>query len=289
MRIARIVIVASILTLFKLSAAHATLVFSGAPLSQNFDSLPNNGNPANSSPNTTAWANDSTLPGWFLFAQPSPGTAPPTIIAGDGGGPTGGASGNTGSFYSFGTGTNTDRAFGGLASGGAYFGSPVSGNVAGWLGVGITNNSGLSVSEFTVGYDGEEWRNGGNTSAQTMAMEYGFGASFGAVSTWTPGGAGFNFTSPTVGSTASALDGNAGANRVAGLGGTISSLSWANGSTLWLRWIENNDVGNDHGLALDNFSFSAQVVPEPSMFVLASLGLIGLAAFPKRLARTRAN
>lgn len=35
--------------------------------SQNFDTLTNSGTPT--------WTNDSTLTGWFLFRQPSPGTA----------------------------------------------------------------------------------------------------------------------------------------------------------------------------------------------------------------------
>ncbi len=36
----------------------------------------------------------------------------------------------------------------------------------------------------------------------------------------------------------------------------MNNLAWTSGETLWLRWIELNDAGNDHGLALDNFSLS---------------------------------
>jgi hypothetical protein len=235
---------------------------SSATVSQNFDSLPSSGS-------ATAWTNDSTLPAWSLFVSPAPGTAAPTILPGDG-------SSNTGSFNSFGTVGSTDRALGGTGSGGAYFGSPASGAVAGWMAVAITNATGGTLNSFSVHYDGEQWRNGGNTSAQTMVEQFGFGSSFTAVPTWT--NTTFDFTSPTIGATAAALDGNAAANRVANIGGTISSLNWANGDTLWVRWIENNDAGNDHGLGLDNFTFSATgtQAPEP-----VSIGLLALAAiFP---------
>jgi hypothetical protein len=150
--------------------------------------------------------------------------------------------------------------------------------VAGWIAVGFTNATGGTISTVDVEYDGEQWRNGGNTSTQTMVMEYGLGATFGTVATWT--GTGFNFTSPTVGATAAALDGNAAANRLADIGGTISSLSWGVGQVLWFRWIENNDSGNDHGLAVDNFDLAAtlSVVPElPTFYTCGTLfGMFGL-------------
>jgi len=246
---------------------HATISYttSGGSISQNFDSL-------TQSTSATAWVNDSTLAGWSMFNQT--GAAVPTYLGGTG-------SVNTGSFYSFGVaGVNPvgDRALGGVASGGAYFGSPASGAVAGWWAVAITNNTGSTLTDFTVGFDGEQWRNGGNTSAQTMVMEYGYGATFGAVGSWTAPGAAYNFVSPIVGSTAAALDGNAPANRTAGLGGTVSAQTWNPGATLWIRWIDNNDAGNDHGMGIDNWGFSA--VPAPGAIALFGMG--GLVATRRR-------
>jgi hypothetical protein len=250
-------------------AAQAQLSFTGTALTENFDSLITTGT-------NQAWTNNTTLPGWNLFRRTSATDATPVANTDYNAG-TG--SSNTGSWYSFGTAGSSERSLGGLASGNATkWGSPATGAVAGWVAVAITNNTGATISDFTVGYDGEQWRDGGapNPAAQTMVLEYGFGASFGAVTTWTAPGAGFNFASPvfTNTTTGAAVDGN-GAGLVAGRGGTLTGQSWNVGDTLWFRWIENNDTGNDHGLSVDNFTFAALVaVPEPG--TMALLGLIAL-------------
>ena len=235
---------------------------------ENFDSLASTGS-------GVAWVNDSTLAGWSLFRQPAPGTAITTYT-------TGAGAATTGSFYSFGSASSTERAFGGVASGGAYFGSPASATVAGWIAVSLVNNSGSAIDSVSIQYDGEQWRDGGNATpvSQTMVLEWGIGSLFTAVGSWTAAGSGFNFTSPVYTATAAAVDGNV-AGKVAGIGGTISSMTWNNGDTLWIRWIENNDAGNDHGLALDNFQFAA-VVPEPSALTLVGLGVVGLLVSRRR-------
>ncbi|HMO38421.1 MAG TPA: hypothetical protein PKC76_03915, partial [Saprospiraceae bacterium] len=209
--------------------------------SQNFNTLEISGTPA--------WSNNTTLSGWFLFRQPaSSPVAITTYIASTGGS-------NSGSFYSYGNAASTDRALGGLGSGGAYFGSPAAGAVAGWIAVAFTNNTGSTINSINISFDGEQWRNGGNTDAQTMVLEYGIGATFGAVATWTAPGGNFDWTSPVTGASGTGIDGNV-AGLVSNRGGTLNMLNWANGATLWIRWIELNDPGNDHGLAIDNFSFS---------------------------------
>lgn len=230
---------------------------------QNFNTLANTGT-------SNAWANDATLDGWSLFN--ATGAAITALAAGDG-------SSNTGSFYSFGSTGSTERALGGTASGGTYFGSPASGAVAGWIAAAFTNTSGSVLNDVTIRFDGEQWRNGGNASAQSMNFEYGFGSAFSSVATWTAAGSAFNWTSPVAGTTAAAVDGN-GAGKVANVGGTIAQSNWGNGATLWVRWVDNNDVGNDHGLAIDNFSLSVSAVPEPEGYAmfLAGLGLMGLIA-----------
>lgn len=237
--------------------AHAVITLNaGSPVyAQNFDSL------AISGANNT-WTNDATLPGWSLLK--ADGSAVATYATGNG-------SSNTGAFYSFGA--DADRALGGVGSGGAYFGSPLSNTVAGYVAASFVNATGQQLAGFDIGFSGEQWRNGGNTSAQTMVFSYGFGASFANV-TWNTPGAGFDFTSPITGSTAAALNGNI-AGHVAGLGGNVTA-SWDAGQTLWVRWTERNDVGNDHGLAIDNLTLSVAVtpVPEPETYALMLAGLL---------------
>jgi hypothetical protein len=254
--------------------AHAGLSVGSAAYSysQSFDTL-------TTAATAQAWVNDSTLAGWNLFI--SNGNAAPTILGGNG-------SVNTGSFYSFGAAGSAERALGGTASGGAYFGSPAAGAVAGWIAVSFTNDSGSTLDGFSVGFDGEQWRDGGanngTPAAQTMVLQYGFGATFAGVATWfTPGGS-FDFTSPVFANPTSgaAVDGNT-AGKVSGLGGSVAA-SWAPGETLWIRWVERNDFGNDHGLAIDNFSFSVTAVPEPGQWALLLAGLAAVGFVARRRA-----
>ena len=259
--------------LFTALSAQATVSVSSAAFtySQSFNGLATSGA-------ANAWVNDTTLAGWSLFNKD--GNAAPTY---------GTAASTTGGFFSFGGGA--DRALGGTGSGGAYFGSPAAGAIAGWIAVAFTNTSASALNSFTLRFDGEQWRNGGATNpalsvAQTMKLEYGFGATMASVASWTAPGGNFDFSSPVFGTTAAALvDGNV-AGLAANRGGTVAT-AWAPGSTLWVRWVEVNDFGNDHALAIDNVSLSVTAaVPEPGSYamLLAGLGAVGFIARRRRRA-----
>lgn len=238
------------------AAAAVSLTSAAVPYTQDFDSL-----------SGTAWTNDLTLSGWSLFNSVG---APLGSIAVNNG------ASNAGSFYSFGATGSAERALGGVGSNGTYFGGAApSGAVAGHIALAVTNATGMTLTAATVRFDGEQWRNGGNTTAQDMVLDYGFGASFAAV-TWS--GPALAWTSPVASATAAVVDGN-GAGKVAGLSLAIPG-TWAPGQTLWLRWTERNDSGNDHGLAIDNLSLSVTAVPEPgaAALLLAGLGALGLLA-----------
>jgi hypothetical protein len=230
-------------------SALAAVNFTGTAYQQDFNTLPTSGS-------AVAWTNDSTLQGWSIFKQPEPGTPIPTIAAGAG-------TSTTGAIYSFGD--SDERAFGGVGSGNAnYYNGAASGSVAAWIALALTNSTGSTIDSATLSFDGEQWRNGGNASAQTMILEYGLGGSFETVPFWTAPGGLFDFTSPITGTSGSALNGNDSANRVADLGGELTGLAWPSGETLWLRWVEKNDTGNDHGLAIDDLEFSVGTVEPPT-------------------------
>ena len=189
--------------------AHAiSIAAAGSDYTQNFDGLATSGT-------TNTWANGVTLPGWSLFRQPIPGSAIKTYSAGTG-------TSNDGSFYSYGATGSDERALGALGTG-TYFGSPASGAIAGWMAVSFSNGSGGIFDGFEVSWDGEQWRNGGNTSTQTMVFQYGFGANFTDVSIWwTPGGL-FDFTSVVNSVPAGAVVGNS-AGFVDGRGGFLCPI-----------------------------------------------------------------
>jgi hypothetical protein len=257
----------------------------GSTYTQNFDGLA-------SSDIGHDWVNDATptLAGWHLFRVRSNSDSTPIAFsaydASDG-------SADNGRFYSFGT--NSERALGGLGAG--FFGYPPSDSagglsvnqIAGWIAMGITNGTGTELAQINVGFDGEQWRDAGDNEppyAQTMVLQYGFGASFATVGTWTTPGGDFDWTSPVFTLTAGAIDGNS-AGRVADRGGTITGLAWQPGEVLWLRWIERNDPVFDHAMAIDNFSFSAgaAAVPEAgtaAVFALVSIFLIAAGKVLKR-------
>jgi hypothetical protein len=240
----------------------------GSTYSQNFDTL------EDTTSTGITWTNDSTIQGWNLFNSTS--SAITTYNAGSG-------SESDGSFYSFGAADVAERALGGVGSGGVYFGSPDSGDIAGYIAANITNDTGSTLVEFTINFDGEQWRKSGATSAHTMVFEYGFGSTFTSVGTWTAPGGDFNWASPVFTSGAAAVNGNTDG-LVSGRGGTVTGLNWLDDSTLWMRWIERNDSGVDHGLAIDTMMFTA-AIPEPNQVLVGCLvcGLIGLAAIGKRL------
>lgn len=215
------------LCLFAAGYAQVDMSALNVPLTQNFDTLANTGT-------NITWTNNSTIPGWYSSrAAYNSGT---------------GAS-NTGALYSFGTASATDRALGGIASGGtATF----------YWGVRLHNSTGSTITSLNISFTGEQWRDGGNTTpvAQTMPFEYQVSQTpFADITSGTyVADTAFNFTSPVFTATAGALDGNAAENRVAI--SAVLNVVLNPGDEIMLRWTDNNDTGNDHGLGIDDVSIT---------------------------------
>ncbi len=227
----------------------APIVISSAPGSytQDFNTLNTTGSPA--------FVDDSTIAG--VSSQRS-GTGN-SIVAGTG-------SANGGGLYSYGTGTNADRALGTIGSG-----NVAAGNFA--HGVQFQNTSGSTVTINSLAYAGEQWRKSGDLTAQALTLWYKIGSS--AVTAleplsdvgWTalPSG---DFTSPVTTATGAALDGNAAANRT-----EIAfdpALDLSSGQFVMFRWKDIDHVGADHGLAIDDVSVGWTASASPAISVSAT-------------------
>lgn len=217
-----------------LNESPAQFPMSIGPYAQNFDSL---------GAASDTWTDNSTLSGWYIAKST---TGPVTgYTAGTG-------SSGTGAIYSFGIGgvnSSTDRALGSVASG-------TPGNFA--YGVRFTNDTAATFTNFSVTYTGEQWRNSGVSTTQALAFTYRISntpitnADGSNTNTWIAVPA-LNFNSPTVGGSSSQLDGNAATNRQF-FSVTLVGASVGPGQEIFFRWRDTDDVGTDHGLAIDDLN-----------------------------------
>ena len=273
--------------------AAATIILNpGVNYTQDFDSLPTSPENANLETSATPmkWADDGgsagagfttiTIPGWYLYHPLSPaenGTNAHQrfrIQSGQSG---------TGSFYSFGGGTNvsvnpnSDRALGDVGSTTIASNSPGDQNII--TALRLTNNASYSLTEFTLTYTGEQWRNNGNAAADTIFFSYSLDPAA-TVSTGTyTGVSALDFVSPKHDGATAALDGNLAANRQT-LSTTVSGINWLPGTDMWLRWDDLQISGNDHALGIDDLNFVA--TPEPGSLALAGIAATSLLARRRR-------
>lgn len=215
-------------------------VLNTAPATVTFDDLANTG--------TT---NTLNIKGAYMLEL---GSSSNTFYAADNGSGTGGGS------ISYGTTATSDRALGSLASNNV---SPI------YFGLKLTNNTGVTMNAIDLTYTGEQWRNGGNTSADNLFFEFSTNATSLTTGTWNQVNT-LNMVSLQNTATAAALNGNSPANRsiinsVLGLGNI------ANGNSVWIRWRDENLGGNDHGMGVDDVIMVPQFIT-PSIFYSKSTG-----------------
>lgn len=267
------------------SSTAAPVPYAGGTYSQNFDGLPTTANSttpfsqtlnSNPSPNErgpyelTAVTGATGIDGWYGANNGGTGVSMEFRAH------NGSQSGGTGrGVLSLGADGSTERALGGL---------PTSAQIPRW-GVIFTNNSTNTYTSVDVSFVTEQWRRGDVAApGDVAAFAY-------ALNVTSINDAAFTaFTAldaATVNSQAAptnvALDGNDPANR-ASVASTISGLSWAPGQTLALRWSLSDITGQDNGLGIDNFSFTA-AVPEPASTTVMVLGVTALARRARRTSR----
>ena len=184
---------------------------------------------------------------------------------------TGTGSDNTGDTYSFGSTGESDRAFGGLRSG----------SLIPTIGVSFTNGAVTSIASLQISYEGEQWRLGAAGRTDRLDFQYSVNATSLNTGTWLDLNT-LDFVSPFTTATG-ALNGNLSANRTL-LSSTINDLNIDVGQTLWIRWNDFDATGSDDGLAIDNFSLTAQfaAVPEPSSVAFIIAGGLCTAIYQKR-------
>ena len=213
-----------------------------------------------------AWANNSTIGGWY-GAQ---GTTNRTLYEAAAGG-----GGNQGDLLSLGASGSGDRALGGQ--------SPDSGATM-YLALSLSNASGSDMTAFTLSYAGEQWRAIANEVADQMSFQYQvFAAGTGDITLatgWTSVPT-LGFVAPVTVTSSGAVNGNT-AGQVP-VTGTVSGISWGNGQELWLRWSDENPGGSGQTramLGIDDVNFSA--VPEPGSLLLSAFG-VGALLFRRRV------
>ncbi|MFL6253420.1 MAG: Calx-beta domain-containing protein [Pyrinomonadaceae bacterium] len=212
-----------------------SLATAGSAVTENFNTLSN----------TAGSTTNTALPtGWYI-TETGGGARDNEQYAVDTGGST------TGDIYSYGSAAATDRALGELRSG----------TLIPLFGAKFTNNTGSTITSLDISYTGEQWRFGGvhSTVADRLDFQYSLNATDLSTGTYLDANA-LDFNPPVTTGTAGALDGNAAANRTA-IASTINGLSIPAGATFFIRLNDVDATGADDGLAIDDFSITANGAP----------------------------
>lgn len=176
--------------------------------------------------------------GWSLYARNG---SPLLLMISNG-------SAGTASAYSYGPLATGERALGSL--GGSHVAS---------FGLRLINNTGQTLTQFTLTYRGEQWRVGGSANVNKLDFAYRITSTLttdidGTSFTFFPG---LDFTSPlTVVGSGFAVNGNLSTNSTE-RSATVSGISWPSGQMLILRWRDADEAGSDDGLAIDDVMFYA--------------------------------
>lgn len=195
----------------------------GSAYTQYFDSL-------------SSSAESSVLPeGWFVLESGTNANNQYNINSG---------TPYTADTYSFGAVDANERALGGIQSTALV---PA-------FGASFTNDTEGLIESLTISYTGEEWWLGKTNRSDRLAFEYSLNATTLTDGKWIPFDA-LSFLTPKITGT-SLKNGNLAENQKT-ITQTIGGLAIEDGETFWIRWSDFDAVGNDDGLAVDNFSVIA--------------------------------
>jgi endonuclease/exonuclease/phosphatase family metal-dependent hydrolase len=234
-----------------LSYGQISISSTTTPYTQNFNTLRNTS------------GTSATLPTGWRFLES--GVSANTTYGVDAGSST------TGNTYSYGTGTNTERALGSLQSSSVYS----------LMGIQIRNTTGQTITSLEISYTGEQWRCGATgRGADRLDFSYSTNSTNLANGTWINQDL-LDFQSPFI-TSAGARDGNAVGNRQL-ISGTITGIAIPNNGIIWLRWTDFNITGSDDGLAIDDISIlprAADLIPPVISSLLPANGSSNVALNP---------
>ncbi len=261
-------LLASLLVLGRVSA-QVNYSVAGSTYTQNFDSgLP-------STAVTLTWANNTTFAGWYVY-QAAKDAAPVSYRR-----------------------TNSANSKGIVlyqwrkpisSSDGALGTRPYNATGDTIMGLHLSNNTGSTLTEFTLGYTGEQWYQSKTASNNSVVVSYRIGNESNLDSEgWTTIPL-LEFNSIFEAGIAENLDGSLAVNQEVFAPITVSSISWDDGEDLWIRWFDSNDRNYDQGLGIDDVSFTAisepshyTRIPEPSYYtVIFGLSILILTACRRR-------
>jgi len=228
------------------------ILYGGGTYTQDFNTLPispavlpTTGLGAGPLYTSTAPVNATGMQGW-QYAKAG-GSGPDVVFRVDDG------SSSAGGSYSYGTGVGTERSIGAVSSG----------SMVPRMGAILRNTTGGPLTSFTITYTGEQWRIGGGNVFNALSFSYALGATSINSGSFTDVTA-LNFISAQTGASAVVLDGNLPANRTTISQTVDMGANWLPGTDLVIRWTDNDESGNDDGLAIDDLSFSASAPVAPT-------------------------
>ncbi|MBB6610878.1 choice-of-anchor J domain-containing protein [Pontibacter sp. Tf4] len=224
------------------STAFGQVNLQQSPYTENFDAL--------SSGYPTGWS------GLRLAGSGTIGQAlAPTVSDG---------SATSGAVYS--VGLDTDRALGTLASGSTM---PA-------FGAAFTNNTGNTLNQIKISAMMEQWKSGSRDDHhEVVKFAYSLNATSldDANATWIEKTELDLVEILTTTKVAAAVNGNDAANRTA-ISLDLGGISWAEGTTLWIRWADADNVGSDGMYAVDDFKIEFESgSTTPAIFAPSSLNL----------------
>lgn len=240
--------------------ANAAVSMTGLTYSENFDSTLQSTNQTGAFSATSG--TQAAIPGtsgWDGVKVSGTGTSNMNYTVDDG-------ISNSGAIYNYRTPSSTDFSLGSLASGT---------NVPAF-GVELINNSTIPWTSITVTFDREQYRSS-TTTQNVLAFFWGVSGGTITSSNYLTSGdmtalTALNAVGELPVTTNGKLDPPS---IVTDISSTITFASpLAVGESVFLRWTDTNDSGNDAGLAVDNVRVTA--IPEPGTLALAGLGLLAM-------------